>query len=553
MKRLALVVTMAFLASAAFAQTEEPRTQCGTPTGQERFPLYSYKELPQLEKPNQADWKKVKGVNLSWGSKDVRYSATSVPVARKLTSLRLKGWKGQRVFAQAVIWTGRDASDIEYEMSDLVSGKSVIPSERFENGFVRYVMADAIEGPDGATCNNRSDHTTYDSTMVADCIDQYLKKMDMKAMQTQPVWLTCWIPEDAKAGVYKGTLTVKEAGKAVAKVALSVEVEDKVLPDPSKWAFHLDLWQNPFAVARYYQVPLWSQEHMDAMRPVMERLAQTGQKVITASITHWPWNHQTEDAFETMITWTKGVDGTWSYGFNVFDKWVEFMMSCGIDKQINCYSMAPWKLTFKYLDEATYSLKEISTNPGEKEYEELWTSFLKAFAKHLKEKGWFEKTTIAMDERPMEVMQQIIGIVRKADPDFKISLAGNYYPEIDKDIYDYCILWRQEFPEGVIDRRRSEGKFSTYYTCCGPAYPNMFLMSSPSESYDIMVALIGKNSDGYLRWAYNSWPLEPLLDARYVTWPAGDTFLVYPGNRSSIRFQRILDGIQEYEKAHLSK
>ena len=45
-------------------------------------------------------------------------------------------------------------------------------------------------------------------------------------------------------------------------------------PAPSEWAYHLDLWQSPFAVARYYQVPLWSQEHLDAMRPLMKMLAE---------------------------------------------------------------------------------------------------------------------------------------------------------------------------------------------------------------------------------------------------------------------------------------
>ena len=29
-----------------------------------------------------------------------------------------------------------------------------------------------------------------------------------------------------------------------------------------------------------------------------------------------------------------------------------------------------------------------------------------------------------------------------------------------------------------------------------------------------------KHLDGYLRWAYNSWPLEPLLDSRFRSWQA---------------------------------
>ena len=69
------------------------------------------------------------------------------------------------------------------------------------------------------------------------------------------------------------------------------------------------------AVARYYQVPLWSQEHLDAMRPLMKMLADAGQKIVTATLTHKPWNGQTEDYFETMVTWMKRADGTWAFDY----------------------------------------------------------------------------------------------------------------------------------------------------------------------------------------------------------------------------------------------
>lgn len=69
-----------------------------------------------------------------------------------------------------------------------------------------------------------------------------------------------------------------------------------------------------------------------------------------------------------------------------FDRWVEFMMSVGIDKQINCYSMVPWELSFQYYDQATNSLKFVKTAPGEEAYEEMWVAMLSSFSKHLKEK-----------------------------------------------------------------------------------------------------------------------------------------------------------------------
>ena len=57
---------------------------------------------------------------------------------------------------------------------------------------------------------------------------------------------------------------------------------------------------------------------------------------------------------------------------------------------------------------------------------------LASFSKHLKEKGWFDICAIAMDERPMDVMQKTLKVIRKADPDFKVSLAGNYHAEVSR-------------------------------------------------------------------------------------------------------------------------
>jgi hypothetical protein len=57
-----------------------------------------------------------------------------------------------------------------------------------------------------------------------------------------------------------------------------------------------------------------------------------------------------------------------------------------------------------------------------------------------------------------------------------------------------------------------------------------------------------KNMDGYVRWAYNSWTKNPLTDTRFTAWPAGDTYLVYPGPLSSVRFEKLIEGAQDFEK-----
>ncbi|MBO7290456.1 MAG: DUF4091 domain-containing protein, partial [Bacteroidaceae bacterium] len=256
------------------------------------------------------------------------------------------------------------------------------------------------------------------------------------------------------------------------------------------------------------------------------------------------------DPFVSMVSLVKKADGTWWYDFTIFDRWVEFMMSCGIDKEITCFSMIPWKLSFRYYDQATHSHKYINCAPGEEAYTQFWGGMLSAFSAHLKEKGWFDNTFISMDERSLQQMQAAIKVIKEYAPGLKISMAGNYHPEIEADIHDYCLdifAYGAYTPE-LLAARRAQGKVSTYYTCCSAEYPNLFTFSDPADAAFIALEALAKGLDGYLRWAYNSWTVTPEEDSRFTAWPAGDTYVIYPFSVSSIRWERLVQGIQLFEK-----
>lgn len=519
----------------------------------------SFTEFPDHQLPIAEEWKSIKNIRAAWGTSDVRYAWHSLPDIKALKrSETLTAWRGERVSAQAVVYSGiatDSLSPLTIQLTPFRNGRHTLPAEAVTAAFVRYVKTDAWATPDGrgAGCGHRPNHTIYDSAMVADMIDPHIESISMDAMSTRSVWVSCQVPTDVAAGTYSGTLRIKSGKRIVAKLPLYLNVVDRTLPAPEDWEFHLDLWQNPFAEARYYATPLWSDAHLEAMRPSMEMLAAAGQKVITASIMHKPWNGQTEDHFDSMVTWTKKLDGTWEFGFDVFDRWIEFMMSCGVNEQINCFSMIPWALSFPYYDVATNRMQVLRAAPGDAAYEEMWVAMLKSFSQHLREKGWFSITTIAMDERPMHAMQKAMAVIRKADPEFKVSLAGNWHPEIEANLYDYCIALDQAelLPQEVFARRKAEGKKTTVYTCCSTHKPNTFTFSVPAEGtwYGFYVAQ--SNYDGYLRWAYNSWVRRPLHDTRFRSWPAGDTYMIYPHGRSSVRFEKLIEGIQSCEKIRI--
>ena len=484
-------------------------------------------------------------LSVRWGNVDTRYPVNAADAVSSAAVSEAVAWKGERVNLQLVVTNKGAAADsctVKYVFSELKNGKSVIPATNVVGGFVQPVITDRFTG-----CG-KHDVDAYGENLVADRITGTNPTV-VDGGTVRGLWLTVQVPQDAKAGTYKGYVELDVNGKA-AKYSYTVKVLDRTLPAPAEWAFHLDLWQNPYAIARVHNVELWSKEHFDVLRPYMLKLASAGQKAITATLIDRPWDGQTFDPFGSMVTWIKKADGTWLYDFTIFDRWVEFMMSCGINKEITCFSMIPWKLSFRYYDQATHSHKHINCAPGDEAYAQFWGGMLSAFAAHLKEKGWFDKTFISMDERSLQQMQAAIKVIKDHAPGLKISMAGNYHAEIEADIFDYCLdifAYGAYTPE-LIAKRRAQGKVSTYYTCCSAEYPNLFTFSAPADAEFIALEALAKDLDGYLRWAYNSWTIVPEEDSRFTAWPAGDTYVIYPFSISSVRWERLVQGIQQFEK-----
>lgn len=490
---------------------------------------------------------RIETAQFSWGDTDVHYAMEEWPDALAEKAFTYPAWRGEKIAAEAVLWSETELSNLKVKASRLHNGLNCIPVENVNVQFVRYVMSDVLQDGYGQ-CGFRN-KADYDSLYVADMIDQPVLDT-LKAGSCQPVWFSVKVPADAKPGIYKGKVALtSDQGKL--ELPVEFEVLDMTLPEPSDWKFHLDLWQNPYSVARYHGVELWSEDHFKYMEPVMKILADAGQKVITTTILDRPWNGQTEDAFGSMVTKILKADGSWEYGYEAFDKWAEFMMGLGIDRQISCYSLIPWHLEFDYFDEALGEMKTMKAEPTSNEYKNYWGRFISDFADHLRAKGWYEKTVIAMDERPEDSMKAALELIRSVQPDFKVSLAGNWHDSLERELYDYCIAFRQEYPEGVAQKRQSEGRVTTVYTCCSERYPNTFVVSPHAEAVWIPWYVLSKGYDGYLRWAYNSWTADPVADARFRAWPAGDCYIVYPDGRSSIRMEKFIEGIQDYEKARI--
>jgi hypothetical protein len=462
---------------------------------------------------------------------------------------QLNAWRGERVHVQVAVKASKPGDGkFSLDISPLVNENGdQLPASSVSVSRLSFILTDEYR----SGCGYRPDPSAYYTSKVTDPLLSVSDSSftDSSTDSVAFFWISIQVPQDAQPGTYQANVYISNNNK----LDLDITVSNQILPAAKDWSFDLDLWQHPAAIARVHGLSLWSKEHYEKMRPYYQQLAAAGQKNITTSIVHEPWGHQTFDDFPSLIKWTKKKDGSWTFDYSRFDEYVEFVMSCGISKRINCYSIIPWKMMVRYFDEATQQDTSIATEINTPAYAATWKPMLESFTSHLKEKNWFSITTIAMDERPMPAMKTAIALLKSIDPSWKIALAGDYHPEIEKEIFDYCVASRWSLEDAVMERRLEAKLPTTFYTCCTEAYPNGFSFSPPAEHVFLGWFAQAKGFTGYLRWAYNSWTRSPLTDSRYTAWPAGDTYQVYPGPSSSIRFEKLVEGIQDYEKIRILK
>ena len=134
---------------------------------------------------------------------------------------------------------------------------------------------------------------------------------------------------------------------------------------------------------------------------------------------------------------------------------------------------------------------------------------------------------------------------------YHVLSRGNYHKELENLLDDYCFLYGEESNVDVVKSRKAKGFTTTYYNCCNPPVPNNFVFSPPIEGRWLGWYTTAHKYDGYLRWAYDAWPADVNRDARHDLWPAGDCFLIYPGANSCIRYEKIREGIVDYEKLRI--
>ncbi len=510
-------------------------------------PLSHFQPEYTLDKSIDPDrWLQEKpGLQVSFASTDEAYFRTEVPSLPSITtSLQEVCWRGERVNAMILLWCTDTIDQVHFILNDLKSSKgSILSKSNFNLNMVRYVISNYPYNAKEVTCGEGPVDRAY---LMPDKLEAF-DRFDIPGKTIRPVWFSADIPAATLPGIYSGTIKVQSEKQEVV-LNITIQVQNQLLPKPHDWNFRLDLWQNPWVIAEYYKVKPWSEEHKILLKKHLKLYADAGGKFITTYAVHSPWSDNSYMLEVAMIEWIKKKDGQWKFDYHIFDQYVQLAMEAGIDKAITIYTPIPWGERFRYVDEATGNYITQQWPTVSTTFKTNWNIFLTDLKTHLEKKGWLSKTYIGINENEMEQTLAAIKIVKQHSSKWKITYAGNWHTQLDGLLDDYSCVYGNEPSIENVKKRSASGKTSTYYICCTPAKPNTFVFSPPAEGRWLGWYAKAFSYDGLLRWAYDAWVADPVRDARHTLWPAGDCYMVYPGAVSSIRFEKMREGIVDFEK-----
>ncbi|MCC5830923.1 MAG: hypothetical protein JJU36_15870 [Phycisphaeraceae bacterium] len=198
----------------------------------------------------------------------VRY-ACPAELAGGVAPIRLIGGRNMTISGQAVVSAAHPVEAVRATIGDFVGedGKLDLP-------------ADAVRIRYAATATEQMIEMEY-----AHPKPDALLPLPTGREPVQPVWVTVRVPAGTPPGLYRATLTVRADGlDRPAEVPVELTVHAWDCPDPHDWRSMVSMVQSPSSVAWAYEVEMWSQRHLELLRPSLRMMGKLGNNVVHINI-----------------------------------------------------------------------------------------------------------------------------------------------------------------------------------------------------------------------------------------------------------------------------
>lgn len=378
---------------------------------------------------------------------------------------------------------------------------------------------------------------------------------------TRALWIDLTIPDDCSSGIHKISLTLRSE-ICETSCEYCINVLNETLPEQdliyTEW-FHCD------ALANYYRVPVFSDEHFEIIRNYVKTAVKNGINMILVPVFTPPLD--TEIGGERLTTQLVKViknGNDYSFEYDLLDRFLDMLK----EEKVKYYEIAhlftQWGSYHapKVMAYENGEYKKIfgwETDSVSDEYVGFLRAFLVSFLNHMKSRGEDKKCYFHISDEPNKDHLESYMNCKKAIEDL---LEG--YPIMDAlsnfGFYQSGIVKMPVPASDHIEPFIEAGikDLWTYY-CSGqsvgvsnrliamPSYRNRFI-GLQMYKYDIK---------GFLQWGYNFFnnrfshdEIEPYIETSGEFWvPAGDTCSVYPERTGhayeSIRIIVFNEGIQD--------
>lgn len=395
-----------------------------------------------------------------------------------------------------------------------------------------------------------------------------LRPFDVASGETQPVWIRIEAPVDARPGLYRGLLRVRQGRRPLASVRYLVRVFPVTLPKlqqlrnaafmPAGNLFaHYQTAGGMESAAFFELYQRWAREAFSQhLGPTFDMMMGWNQGQIRTDTTAGPLGPT-----GNMLLGRRGSHLVWpvlgqsgAYDFHLTDALDELGREYGMHQfSIGIFDReTPWSG---------------QTEEAKRELED----FLRAYGAHLKKRGRWEAAYVYNVDEPPEGQWDTVRnnhlLVKSIAPDLKTWLCLNQ-PKAVSQLHSYADIldvYIRQYDSSGVEGVRKSGKQVIWAVCVWPnEHPNLFIEYPAVDARAIGWLTYRYGISGFEYWGLNQWGEntgvrdwanfrsgETRTRWRRTKWPWGDGWLLYPGENgeplTSIRFENLRDGFEDSE------
>lgn len=415
------------------------------------------------------------------------------------------------------------------------------------------------------------------------CDDKYLRKtpgmypdllrpmhyrdgISLTTDQLHAVWIDAGLPEDFAAGKYSLNVEVwsqAETPELLTTETVNVELLDMTLP-PQRLV-HTE-WFYTDCIAQYYHTRAFSERHWRLIENFLRTAVENGINMILTPVftpeldTYIDGERMTTQLLDITVV---GKD-KYEFGFEKMHRWFDLCQKVGVEYYEIPHFFTQWGAKHAPKIIATVNGKEKkifgweSDSCGE-EYEKFLSQMLPAIVKFLEERGVAEKTYFHVSDEPhgdqLEQYMRCKNLIKPYLKDYPICDALSDYA--------FYASGASEKPIpaiGCINPFIEHNVPDLWAYYCGDSGYNITgrMFAMPLGRTRILgVQFWLNNIVGFLHWGYNFYnnqysyeQIDPFLYTSCEFFaPAGDAFLVYPGDNGeaweSMRLNALREAVED--------